>query len=144
MIAPSLSSAGELLPQYLDWTLVFVSFLSRYPFDTENQIYLNSKTRTWNPILLVMILRTASFQICLWISPCIHQCFAHYHLIIPRKISNLSVYHWSHRPFCYLQNKEFEGSHKNGFQSLCSEYRHYRSDYLLSSIQQSWATYWLP
>ena len=45
--------------------------------------------------------------------------------------------------FCYLQNVDFEGSHKNGFKSLCSEYRHYRSDYLLSNIKQSWVTYWL-
>ena len=96
-IAQSLSSAEELLlPQDLHWTLVFVSFLSRYPSDTDNQIYSNSETRIWNPILLVLILCTASFQICLWISPCVHQCFAHYYSIAPWKISNISVYHWSH------------------------------------------------
>ena len=63
-MAPSLSSAGELLlPQDLDWTLVFVSFLNRYPSDTDNQIYSSSETRIWNHTLLVLILCTASFQI---------------------------------------------------------------------------------
>ena len=39
-IAPSLSSAGELLIlQDRDWTPMFVFFLSRYPSDTDNQIY---------------------------------------------------------------------------------------------------------
>ena len=119
MIAPSLSSAAELLlPQDLDWTLVFVSFLSRYPSDTDSQIYSNSGTRP------CMILCTASFQICFWISPCVHQCFAHYHAIT----------------LFYLQNVDFEGSSKSSFESSCSKYRHYRSDYLLSSIQQSWVT----
>ena len=61
---PSLLSAGELLlPQDLDWTLVFVSFLNRYPSDTDNQIYSSSETRIWNHTLLVLILCTASFQI---------------------------------------------------------------------------------
>ena len=69
--------------------LVFVSSLRRYPSDTDNQIYWNSETRIWNPILLVLISCTASFQICLWISPCAHLCFAHYHSIAPRKISSL-------------------------------------------------------
>ena len=123
------------------------------PSDTDNQMYSNSQTRIWNPILLVLILCTTSFQICLWISPCVHQCFAHYHLIAPQKISNLGglslVSSWKPclffcRSFCYLQNVDDEGSHKNGFKSLCYEYCHYRSDYPLSSIQQSWVTYWLP
>ena len=49
-------SAGELLlPQDLDWTLMFVSFLRRYPSDTGNQIYPNNKTGIWNPILLFLI-----------------------------------------------------------------------------------------
>ena len=76
-------------PQDLDWTLVFVSFLSRYPSDTDNQIYSNSKTRIWNPILLVFIWCTASFRIFLWSSPFAHQCFVHYHSIAPGKILNL-------------------------------------------------------
>ena len=152
MIAPSLSSAGELLlPQDLDWTLVFAFFLSRYLSDTDNQIYSNSKTRIWNSILLVLILCTASFQICLWISSCVHQCFAYNHSIAPRKNSNLGgislVSSWKpclfYHPFCYLQNLEFKLSHKNGSESLCSEYRQYWSDYLLSTIQKSWITYWL-
>ena len=40
-------------------------------------------------------------------------------------------------PFCYPQNVDFEGSNKNGTESLCSEYRHYWSEYLLSSTQES-------
>ena len=117
MVPPSLSSAGELLlPQDLGWTLVFVSFLSRYPSDTDNQIYSNSETRIWNSILLVLILCTASFQICLWISPCVHQCFTHYHSIAFRKIPNLGglslVSSWKpcllYRPFCYLKVIGFE------------------------------------
>ena len=140
-IFPSLSSAGELLlPKELHWTLVFGSFWSRYPSDTDNQIYSNSETG----ILKLLLLCTASFQICLWISPCVNQCFAHYHSKAPRKISNLGglslVSSWKlclfYHPFYYLQNVDFV--------SLCSEYRHYRSDYLLSSIQQWWVTYWLP
>ena len=135
----------------LNWTLVFVSFLSRYPADTDNQIYSNSGTRIWNPILLVLILCNASFQICLWISPCLHQCFAHCHSIAPWKVPNLGglslVSTWKpclfDRPFCYLLNVDFEGSDKNAFEWYCSEYRHYRSDYLLSSIQKLWVTYWL-
>ena len=129
---------------------MFVSFLSRFSCDADNQILSNSETRIWNPILLVLILCTASFQICLLISPCVHQCFAHYHLIAPLKISNLAnlwlVLSWKpclfYRPFCYLQNVDFEGSHKNGFESLCSEYRHY----WLSTLQYSAiiVTYWLP
>ena len=67
-----------------------VCFLPVYPSDTDNQIYSNSETRTWNPILLVSIWYTASLQIFLWISPCAHQFFAHYHLISLRKISNLA------------------------------------------------------
>ena len=40
MITESLSSAGKLLlPRDLDWTLVFASFPSRYPSDTDNQIF---------------------------------------------------------------------------------------------------------
>ena len=84
-----------------------------------------------------------SRSICLWISPCVHQCFAHYQSIAPRKISNLSglslVSSW--KPclfccaFCYLQNVDIERSHKNGSESLCFEYRHYWSQYLLSSFQ---------
>ena len=70
-ISPSPSSTGELLlPQDLDWSLIFDSFLSRYPSNTDNQIYSNSKTRIWNPILLVLVLCAASFQIYLWISLC--------------------------------------------------------------------------
>ena len=129
-------------PQDLDWRLVFVSFLSRYPSDTDNQIYSNSETRIWNPILLVLILCTASFQICLWISPCVHQCFAHYHLIPVSEIFNLVdlslVSSWKpclfYRPFYHLQRVDFEGSHKNDCEWLCSQYHHYRSYYLLSSI----------
>ena len=111
-ISQSPSSTGEqLLPQDLDWSLIFDSFLSRYPSNTDNQIYSNSKTRIWNPILLVLILCAASFQICLWISPCVHQCFTHYHLIVPRKISNLGglslVSSWKaclfYSPFFYLK-----------------------------------------
>ena len=101
-------------------TLLFVSFLSRYPSDTDNQIYSNSETSIWNPILLVLILCTASFEMCLWSSPCIHQYFAHYHSIETRKISNIGglslVSSWKpylfYRPFCYLQNVDFEGSRK--------------------------------
>ena len=110
----------------LDWTLVFVSFLSIYPSDTDNQNYSNIKTRIRNPISLVLILCTASFQICLWISSCVHQCFAHYYWIAPWKISNLSgrslVSSWRaclfYRPFYYLQNVDFERSHKSGFESF--------------------------
>ena len=134
---------------------MFVSFLSRYPSDTVNQIYSNSKTRIWNLVVLVLILCTASFQICLGISPCFHQFFAHYNSIAPQKISTLGglslVSSWklvcfiilSVSSFCYLQDVDFKGSHKNGIKSSCSEYRHYQSYYLLSSIQQSWVTYWL-
>ena len=120
-IVPSQQSAGELLlPQDLDWTLVFVSFLRKYPSDTDNHVYSNNKTKIWNPTLLVLILCTATFQICLWISPCVHQCFAHYHSIAPHKISNLGdlslVSSWKpcqfYRTFCYLQNVDFEGFHK--------------------------------
>ena len=75
-VAPILSSAGELLlPLELEWTLVFVSFLRRYPSDTDNQIYSNSETRIRNPILLIIDFCTASFQIFLWISPCAHHVF---------------------------------------------------------------------
>ena len=96
----------------------------------------------------VLTLCAASFQICLWVYPCVHQCFAHYHSI-PRKISNLGglslASSWKpcqfYRPFCYLQKVDFKGSHKNSFESLCSEYCHYRSDWLLSNIQKSWVTY---
>ena len=49
--------------------MVFVSFLSRYPSDTDNQIYLKSESRIWNSISLVLILCSASFQIYLSISP---------------------------------------------------------------------------
>ena len=69
-------------------TLVSGSFLSRYPSDTDNQIYPNSKTRNPDSILLVLISCTASFQICLSILLCVHECFANFHLIAPRKISN--------------------------------------------------------
>ena len=110
-----------------------VSFLSRYPCNTNNQIYSNRKIRIWNPILLVLILCTASFQICLWTSPCVQQSFAHYYSIAPWKISNLVglslASSWKpclfYHPFCYLQNVAFLGSRKNGFESLCSEYHHY-------------------
>ena len=152
-IASSLLSAGELhLPQDLDCTLVFVSFLIRYPSDIDNQIYSSSETRIWNSILLVLILWTASFQICLWISPRVHQCFVYYHSMAPQKIPILGglslVSSWKcclfYCPFCYLQNVHFEGSYKSSFEPLCLKYNHYWSDYLLSSIQQSWLTYWLP
>ena len=56
----SKSAEERLLPEDLNWSLVVDSFLSRYPSDTDNQIYLKSKTRIWNPILLVLILCTAS------------------------------------------------------------------------------------
>ena len=77
-------------PQDLHWMMVFVSFLSRYPSDADNHIYSNSETRIWNPTLLVLIWCTASFQICLWISSCAHQCFAHYHAKARQKILNLN------------------------------------------------------
>ena len=127
MIAPILLSAGELLfPHDLNWTLVFVSFLSRYPSNTDNQIYSNSETRIWNPILLVLILCTVSFQICLWISPSVHQYFIHHQSIASQTISNLGSLSLVssrkpclfYRPFWYLQNVDFEGSHKSGFESL--------------------------
>ena len=134
-------------PQDLDWTLVFVSFLSRYPSDTDTQIYSNTKTRIWNPILLVFIWCTVSFQICLWSSPFAHQCFVHYHSIAPGKILNLDglslVSSWKLVCFMVL-SVDFKGSHKNVLESLCSEYSHYLSDYLFSSIQQLWITCWLP
>ena len=142
-IAPSLSSAGELLlPQDVDWTLVFVSFLSRYPSDTDNHIYSNCETRIWNPILLVLILCTASFQICLWIFPCVHQSFVHNHSISPRKISNLGglslVSSWKpclfYHPFCYLQNVDFKGSHKI---SLSTVSRYLASNYLILFREQN-------
>ena len=106
--------------QDLDWTLVFVSFLSRYPSDTDNQIYLKSESRIWNSISLVLILCSASFQIYLSISPCVYQCFAHYHSIAPQKILNLGglslIPSWKpclfYCLFCYLQNVDFEESHK--------------------------------
>ena len=131
-----MQKSQDIMKIIVDWTLVFVSFLSRYPSDTDNQIYSNSETRIWNPMLLVLILCTASFQICLWISPCVHQCFAHYHSIAHQKLSNLGglSLSWKSAKACYLQNVDLEESYKNGFESLCSEYRHYRSDYLLSSI----------
>ena len=68
------------------------SLLSRYPSDTDNQIYSNNETRIWNPILMVLIVRTASLHICLWVSPCVHQCFDRFHLIAPQENSN---FRWS-------------------------------------------------
>ena len=61
-------------------------------------------------------------------------------LMVQRIATPQKIYRLFYRFFCYLQNVDFEGSHKNGFESLCSEYHHYRSDYLLFSIQQSWVT----
>ena len=153
MIAPILLSAGELLlPHDLNWTLVFVSFLSRYPSNTDNQIYSNSETRIRNLILLVFILYTASFQICLWISPCVYQCFAHYNSIAPRKISDLGglslVSSWKpclfYRCFCFLL------SAKCRFWRI--PLKRFRIIVIwipllpirLSILQQSWVTYWLP
>ena len=150
----SVKRSLQVKPQGLNWTLVFVSFLKRYPSDTDNQIYSNSEIRIWNPILLVLILCTASFQI--WTSPCVHHVFT----MCSSMLCALSFhsnsenfeFRWSitgglyllYCPFCYLQNVDFEGFHKNGFESSCSDYRHYLSDYQLSSIQLSWVTYWLP
>ena len=132
---------------------MFVSFLSRYPSDTDNQIYSNSKIRIWNPILLALILCTASFQICLWISPCVHQCFAHYHLIAPWKISNLgdlslaslvlkALSVWS--SFLLSAKWRFWRISQKQFWITVFWICHNWSDYLLSSIQQPWVTYWLP
>ena len=70
---------------------------------------------------------------------CSSMLFSLSHLMAHRKTSNSFMFY---RRFCYLQNVDFERSHKNGFESLSSEYRHYRSDYLFSSIQQSSVTYW--
>ena len=74
---------------------------------------------------------------------CVHQCFAHYHSIAPQKTSNLGglslVLSWKpclfYCPFCYLQNVDFEGSHKK--HSNRCVLNTIITDYLLSSIQQS-------
>ena len=135
--------------QDLDWTLVFVSFLSRYPSDTDNQIYLKSESRIWNSISLVLILCSASFQIYLSISP---MCLSVLCSLSFDSTSENFEFRWSITDSILKALSvllSFLLSAKCRFWrisqiSLCSEYCHYRSDYLLSSIQQSWVTYWLP
>ena len=118
-ITTSFFSAGELLlPQDLDWSLAFVSFLSRYPSDTDNQIYSNSETKNLRPHFISFV-----FVYCFIPD-------------MPLKISNLDglslISSWKpclfYRSFCYLQNIDFEGSPKSGLESLCFGYRYYQSD----------------
>ena len=123
MITASLSSSGELLlPQDIDWTLVFISFLSRHPSHTDNQIYLNNKTRIWNPILLALILCTVSFQITMSSSMLCSLSFDSSTWKIWNLFCLSLVSFWNpcsfYRSFCYLQNVDFEGSHQNWFRII--------------------------
>ena len=106
--------------QDLDWTLVFVSFLSRYPSDTITRL-LDQWNQNLKPHLI-----GSDFMYCFIPDLSLNftivlQCFAHYHSIASQKISNLGGLSlgWSwklclfYHPFCYLQNVDFEGSHNS-------------------------------
>ena len=105
---------------------MFVSFLSRYSPDTGNQIYLNCKTRIWNLILLVLILCTTLFQICLWISPCSSMLWS---LSFNSATENFE-FRWS---IAGLILKALSVLSSFLVSALCSEYCHYWLVYLLSN-----------
>ena len=117
---------------------MFVFFLSRYPSDTNNQIYWSRKKHNFK-------LHFIGFDFMYCFMPDLPLNFT----MCSSMLSSLSFDSGSYLEtlvsFIVLsesrQNVDFEGSHKNGFESLCSEYRHYRSDYLLSSIQLLGVTY---